>query len=218
MKAIILGAGAQGRITAEIWRAAEPGIELLFLDDDDALHGRRIGGVPVAGPIRCLADHADGCRALIAIGNNVKRLAAARSCSQAGAAWAVVVHPSAVVMPSATVGEGTIVMAHALVNSGAWVGKHVIINSAAVVEHDSRVEDGASLGPGVSCGARVHIGRGAFVSTGATIAPRLRIGAGTIVGAGAVVVNDLPEGVLAYGVPARTVRKLEEEADFSRVL
>jgi acetyltransferase EpsM len=108
-------------------------------------------------------------------------------------------------MPSATLGEGTVVFPGGIVNTGARLGRHVLVNTRAIVEHDCVLEDGASVGPGVAMGGRVTIGRGAFVGAGAVIAPRISIGAGTIVGAGAVVVKDLPDLVLAYGVPARII-------------
>jgi acetyltransferase EpsM len=217
MKGYILGAGPQGRISAEVWRQLTPQIEPIFLDDDASLHGRRIAGIEVAGGVASLATRAASVDAVVAIGANRTRLKVADDCSAPSVHWATLVHPSAVVMPSAEVAEGTVVLAQALVSTGAVVGKHVLINSAAIVEHDSVVEDGASLGPGVATGGRVHIGRAAFISTGVTIAPRLSIGAGTIVGAGAVVVEDLPEGVLAYGAPARVIRELTPE-DLRRVL
>ena len=219
MKGVILGAGAQGRITAEIWRAIDADIEILFFDDNAALHGTTLDGFPIVGPIRSFSAMDPGdASALIAVGNNMQRLELAQASTPHRIAWAVLAHPSAVVMPSAEIGEGSIVLPLALVNTGAVLGKHVLINSAAIVEHDSTIEDGASLGPGVSTGGRVRVGRGAFISAGVTIAPRVSIGGGTIVGAGAVVVSDLPEGVLAYGVPARVVRTLEGAGDFSRVL
>lgn len=37
-------------------------------------------------------------------------------------------------------------------------------------------------------------------------------GAGSIVGAGSVVVRDVPDGVLAYGVPAKVIRKVRDDA------
>jgi maltose O-acetyltransferase len=40
------------------------------------------------------------------------------------------------------------------------------------------------------------------------VCPGVEIGANTVVGAGGVVTRDLPEGVLALGVPARVVRSL----------
>lgn len=214
----IIGAGAQGRILVEIWRAQEPGVELHFLDDDERLHDSRILGVRVDGAVETLAktDLSD-VRVVLAVGDNRQRLALAEAWDSRSAHWATLVHPAATIMPSAVIGAGSVVFPHALVNTGAHVGKHVVINSGAVVEHDAVVEDGASLSPGVSMGGRVRIGRAAFISTGVAIAPRITIGAGTLVGAGAVVVDDLPAEVLAYGVPAKVVRRLDQD-DFRRVL
>lgn len=215
----IIGCGGQGRILSELWQAQQPGIELHFLDDNSSLHGSRVLGVPVDGPVEMLAA-ADFSRAqaVLAIGDNHRRLELAAAWDARGVRWATVAHRSAVIMPSAQFGAGSVAFAHSLVHTGARVGRHVIVNSGALVEHDAEVADGVSIGPGVSMGGRVRIARAAFISTGVAIAPRISIGAGTIVGAGAVVVSDLPDGVLAYGVPARVVRKLEGVRDFGRVL
>jgi acetyltransferase EpsM len=215
----IVGAGPQGCILAEIWRVQQPGIELHFLDDNARLHGTQILGVRVEGSIDRLSSiDPTNTAVVLGIGDNYRRLEIASNLDKLGVRWATVVHPSAVVMPSATIGEGSVVFAQALVHTNARVGRHVIINSGALIEHDAVLGDGASMGPGVSMAGRVRIGRASFISTGAAIAPRVSIGAGTIVGAGAVVVKDLPDGVLAYGVPARVVRKLEGASDFRRVL
>ncbi|HVU16673.1 MAG TPA: hypothetical protein VHD32_07100 [Candidatus Didemnitutus sp.] len=56
-----------------------------------------------------------------------------------------------------------------------------------------------TIGPGVWCGSRVTICAGAS------------IGAGCIVGAASLVVRDLPDNTIAYGVPARPQRSLERE-------
>ncbi len=49
-----------------------------------------------------------------------------------------------------------------------------------------------------------------WLGTNATVSAGVTIGKGTIVAAGSVVTKDLPPGVLAAGVPAKVIRKLEE--------
>jgi sugar O-acyltransferase (sialic acid O-acetyltransferase NeuD family) len=219
---IVVGAGAQGRVTLEAWRAARPEVTFVLLDDDARLHGTTILGASVVGGLDRLGDHHYlQSEVVLAIGNNQARLAVAerlQTSMPAAPRWAVVVHPSAVVMPSATLGGGTVVLAGAVVNTEARIGAHVVVNTGVIVEHDCVIEDGASLSPGTRMGGRTSVGRGAFVSTGVTLAPRVRVGDGAIVGAGAVVVRDVPERVMAYGNPARVIRAVDASFDWKRVL
>ena len=46
-----------------------------------------------------------------------------------------------------------------------------------------------------------------------TVLPGVTIGNNVVVGAGAVVSKDIPDNSLAIGVPARIVRKLENDID-----
>ena len=213
---IIIGAGAQGRVVLDTWRQQHPRRSFVFLDDDRALWATLVLGAPVEAGLDRLASHPG--EAVLAIGNNQVRRALAEAWKAAKVAWARVVHPSAVVSPSATVEPGAVILAGAVVNTQAFVGEHVIINSGAIVEHDCVLKAYASISPGVCMGGRVEIGEAAFLATGVSVAPRVRIGAGTVVGAGAVVLGDLPDGVLAYGVPARVVRPLGPDFAWRRLL
>ena len=53
---------------------------------------------------------------------------------------------------------------------------------------------------GISIGDDVWLGFGVIVLDG------VRIGKGAVIGAGAVVTRDIPDGAIAFGVPARVVR------------
>jgi acetyltransferase EpsM len=56
----------------------------------------------------------------------------------------------------------------------------------------------------------VQIGEGALVGIGATVLPHCRIGSWSVVRAGAIVLDDIPEGVVAVGVATRAVRYVEK--------
>ena len=62
----------------------------------------------------------------------------------------------------------------------------------------------ASVGP-------VVLEKGCYLGAQCVILPGVRVGRGSFVAAGAVVTEDVPEGVLAAGVPARVIRKLDQE-------
>lgn len=211
---IVVGAGAQGRVVLDNWRAQHPNDSFAFVDDDPAHHQKTILGATVLGPLAELPKL--GGEVVLAIGNNEARLRIAAQWD-GKVAWGRVVHPSAVVMPSATIGPGTVVFAGAIVNTQALLGAHVIVNTGSIIEHDCVFEDGASVSPGCRMGGRVRAGRGVFLGAGVTLAPRVSVGAWTIVGAGAVALRDLPDHVVAYGVPARVMRAVVD-ADWRRVL
>ena len=66
---------------------------------------------------------------------------------------------------------------------------------------DVPVVEQERLSRGITLGENVWLGAGAKVMDGVTI------GRDVVVGAGAVVTTDLPDGVVAVGIPARVVRE-----------
>jgi acetyltransferase-like isoleucine patch superfamily enzyme len=49
--------------------------------------------------------------------------------------------------------------------------------------------------------------RGSWVGVGSVVREGVHIGSDVMIGAGSVVLHDIPDGVLAYGVPAAVIRK-----------
>ncbi len=62
---------------------------------------------------------------------------------------------------------------------------------------------------GATLGGRVVVGRETWIGIGACVREGIRIGARVMVGAGAVVLRDIPDETVAYGVPARAIRNGE---------
>lgn len=128
------------------------------------------------------------------------------------------IEPYAVVREGASIGKDCIIMMGAVINVGAEIGARTMIDMNAVV------------------GARAIIGRNCHISAGAVIAGVLEppskkpvvieddvlvganavvlagttVGKGSVVAAGAVVLKDVPPGVIAAGMPAKVIRKVDE--------
>lgn len=192
----IYGASGHGKVVADIARAC--GYTVAgWIDDaprDRTLAWETFCGAYPKAPVA------------LGIGNNAARQAIARKITAGGHPLPVLIHPSAVVSPSATVDEGSVVMPRAVINADATVGAGTIVNTGAVVEHDCILEPFVHLSPaaalagGVCVKTRAHIGIGASVIQGVTV------GEGATIGAGAAVIGSIPDGATAVGVPAKIIK------------
>ena len=57
----------------------------------------------------------------------------------------------------------------------------------------------------------IHIGRNVWIGSGVQIMPGITIGDNSVIGAASVVTDDIPANVVAYGVPCRVVRNINEK-------
>ena len=56
----------------------------------------------------------------------------------------------------------------------------------------------------------MEVGDGAWLGHGVFVGPGVRIGRGSVIGANAVVLEDVPDRAIAVGVPARTIRSIDD--------
>lgn len=203
----VYGAGGHGKVVADVARSA--GLALRgFIDDGPGRAGARIWDLPVVAWDTARGT-GPGLVVALGIGDNAARERCAARVRQAGGSLPVLRHASAVVAPTALLGEGTVLMAGAVVNPDAVLGEGCIVNTGAVVEHDCRLaawvhlSPNAALGGGVTLGARTHLGLGAVVL------PGVQVGQDVRVGAGAAVLRDVAAGLTVVGVPARPIQRKE---------
>lgn len=63
------------------------------------------------------------------------------------------------------------------------------------------------LNPHVKFGERTRIGCDVWIGANVVIRQGITIGNGSVIGAGSVVTHDIPENSVAYGSPARVIKK-----------
>lgn len=181
---------------------------VAFLDDNPAMIGSSINGVPVAGPL-ARADGIGGCMFVNGIGSPAtfrekERLIASARIPQER--FATIVHPTASVSRSASLGPGAVLLQHVTVASAARIGAHVVVLPSAIVSHDVVVEDYSCIAGGVAISGNVRVGRGCYIGTQASLIGGIVVGAGALVGMGSVVLRDVEAGTVVAGNPARLIR------------
>jgi len=212
MKRIIVFGGS-GQAHAAIDVLEEAGdCEIAGILDDRLETGSQVMGYPVLGRIddlpRVMAEETvDGGH--IAIGDNWTRGRIAAKVERAvpGFDFVNAIHPSAIVSRHARLGRGLLVMAGAIICSKCQVNDFCGVWTGASLDHDGTMDACSSLAPGVVTGGNVRVGAYSAVCLSAGIVHGVSIGTHTVVGAGSMVLDDLPDYVVAYGNPARVIRK-----------
>ena len=196
----LYGASGHGKVIKEILEAQGRVVD-GFIDDNPNVN--ELSGLPVLHS----SERAD--EVIVSIGANTirKKVADRLDCKFSEPA----IHTSAIIAGTATIGNGTAIMPNAVVNADAAIGRHCIINTGATVDHECRIGDFAHIAPGVHLCGQVHVGEGTLVGVGASAIPCVHIGSWCVIGAGSVVVNDIPDGYLAYGNPCKLIKLVNED-------
>jgi UDP-perosamine 4-acetyltransferase len=202
---VIIGAGGHAKPIIEALRAAGGTAICGILDADPT--PRQVLGVPVIGDEAALPRlRREGiAAAFVAIGDNAVRERIGAVLAAHGFVLHSVVHPAALVSPSAAVGAGCAILARAVIGAEARIADLALVNTGAVIEHDCRIGPAAHAGPGCILAGAVRLGARSLVGAGAAIRPGIVIGADAVVGVGAAVIADVPDGARVAGVPARPV-------------
>lgn len=199
-KLFIYGAGGHASVVADVVRCGGEYEILGLIDDNPALKGGRRFGLPVVGREEALAQR-ETEDIFLGIGDNHARFRV--SAALAGWRFPVLVHPTAVIGSSVSLGEGTVVMPGAVIEYGASIGAHCIINNGAIVGHESRVEAFCHVSGNSAMGGATRLGRFGFIGLGAVVTPGVTLGDNCLLAAGSMASKNVEEGATIVGNPGR---------------
>ena len=204
---VIFGAGGHAKAVMEMARAIGVFRIAGILDDNAALTGTSVLGIPVLGTRDILPRLYDqglrlavnGVGGIINIGIRIRlfELMAAN-----GFAFPALCHPRATIEASAQVFDGVQVFANAYVGSSVILHEKCMINTGAIVSHDCEIGSYTHIAPGAMLAGMVQVGEKALVGMGVTTAIGIKIGSGARIGNGAILLADVPERAI---VPAGKV-------------
>ena len=120
------------------------------------------------------------------------------------------IHPSVLQSRFLTLGEGIISAANDIIKSQVTIGNHTLILSTSIVGHGVHIGEFTTVSSGVLIGGNSRIGNNCFIGMGTVIIQQISVGNNSFIGAGSVVTRDIPDNVLAVGVPAKPIREITE--------
>lgn len=149
---------------------------------------------------------------IVAIGGakGIDRFEIQKEIQRRGIIIATLIHPNANVAKNVIIGKGSQILSNATISARAIVGEASIVNTSASIDHECEIGNGVHIGPGARLAGCIKISDFTFIGTGAIVLPRISIGKNTIIGAGSIVNKDLPDDVVAFGSPAKIIRRNDE--------
>lgn len=212
-KIIIIGASGHAKVIIE---SIEIGAkyQIYGLIDSFKPKGQKILGYEILGTEDLIKDLVrKGVRkGVVAIGDNWTRCLMQAKIKEIAPdfEFVTIIHPSAIISPSVKIGKGTVILASVKINTLAEIGEGCILNTNSSFGHDGKLSDFSSIAPGVTVGGNVKINFCSAISLGANIIQGITIGKHSIIGAGSLILNDVDDFKLVYGVPGKEIRTIKK--------
>ena len=205
----IYGNGGLGRETFDIAVAVnqmkEAWHRIYFINDFE--NGNPCMGIPVLPLETALEQKSPGDEFIVAVGEPDKRKMLYAKLAEKNCLMADIQAPGFRKFPTVEVGKGSIVSWGAVITSCAHIGRCCVVNDNSTVGHDVQIGDFCVVCPGVTIGGFTEIGGETFIGSGTVVRDRIRIGKNCVIGMGSIVTRDLPDNTVAYGSPAKIIRK-----------
>ena len=146
--------------------------------------------------------------AVISVGNPHDRYVMREKLSEHEICLATpIIHPTVKVFNDAEIGKGVIIGYGSFISFGSQIEDNVCIQPVCGVGHNVKIGENSFFAAGVRAGGHAIVGSNTFIGELVPIRDRVVIGNNSIISMGSVVQNDIPDGVIAMGNPARAIRK-----------
>lgn len=216
MKLGIYGAGGLGReiydLSLRMNCSSNRWSEIVFIDDvkDEGL----FLGTRCVKFNTFLGFNPEASECIIAIGEPSIRETLFCKMRHHNVKPAILIDPSAIVSPRATIFGGSIICEFSSIHADVCIGFNCVVQPYCVVGHETFVGDHTVLSSHCAPGGCLVVGKRVFAGMHSSIKEKLHIGDDVIIAMGASVFQDLPAGVTVVGNPARITRGREDRKVF----
>lgn len=182
-----------------------------FINDKDNVDN--IEGFPVVGGLKDIPKFIDEgyyfINTIFKIGGQKERIALFESLQIPDDRLAIFVHPMAYVAPNVHLSPGCVIMPNVSISSGTRFGKCCRVMVGATIGHNSEIGDYCFFAANCCTGAYLKIGKAVTVSLNACIREYVQIEDYATVAMGAVLLDNVGEGEIWAGNPAKFLKKVE---------
>lgn len=129
------------------------------------------------------------------------------------------IEPGAIIRDNVKIGKNAVIMMGAVINIGAEIGDDTMVDMNAVVGARGKLGKRVHLGAGAVIAGVLEppskspceIGDDVLIGANSVILEGVKIGTGAVVAAGSVVTEDVPEGVVVAGTPAKIIKYVDDK-------
>lgn len=202
-KVIIVGSGGHAAELRDYIRhynqsSPQEQIEVIgFIDDNADTHAHYGFEEPFLGGIKDHEVRTDTAY-LMGIANLKYRRSIIEQFTSQGGTFIGLIHPTALVSPSAEIGEGTVISHNASVGPKVKIGKYNMLNSRCTIGHDTVLGDYNFISPKVALSGNTRIGNENMIGTNASTIPGAQIGNNNTIGAGMIVYKNISDNETVF--------------------
>lgn len=136
------------------------------------------------------------------------------------------IEPGAIIRDNVSIGKNSVIMMGAIINIGAVIGEGTMIDMGAVLGGRATVGKNCHVGAGAvlagviepASAKPVIVEDNVLIGANAVVIEGVHIGKNSVVAAGAVVIEDVPEGKVVAGCPARVIKDKDENTTLKTAL
>lgn len=150
----------------------------------------------------------DDCFFVVALGyiHLTKKDQIIRDLRMKGRRLLSIIHPSAIISPSAHIDEGVVIYSGCIVDMNVRIHSGCILYNGCTVAHDTELESSCFLAPRVTIAGCTHVYARTFLGVSTSVANALTIGQDCQIGAGSLVQESLPDSTSGIGNPLHLLK------------
>ncbi len=195
---IVFGGGGHAKMCIEIIKQTNY-LQIYGISDSNYPHLQQVLGIEVLGDNTVIEElYNQGYNKMVngigAVSNHSLRKEIFLRYKEKGFEFPNLIHPRAIVEPSATMGQGNQIMAGAIIGPSVKIGNNCIVNSGSIVSHDSTISDHVHIAPGAILAGGVTVGENTLIGMGTTIFYGVKIGKNVVINNGCNIYRDIPDG------------------------